>query len=1137
MKQQRTTQLHVTPGSKINRRRFFCVQLLTDGIKPLLNALMAVVVLGSLNALVARAEAAATSDTVRDFYLEQIAQPVIAARCLACHVTGGVAPNSGAALVFTRNNDDANLAAIINYLDDTGDAGGTLLGKTRGVSHGGGVVFNADSAPYRALSQLVDLLLSPGDADTDQFPDVVNNNDTGNDAAPSYYVAEVDPVITRHCTVCHGPGLAAAEAGARLVLGGTAAARQSALDGYATELGDSGDWLLAKTLGDAEHGGGQVLADGSEDFLTLARYLISIGVISGDSDESIAKSFWDNTSLEDRRVTLRRAAVLMAGEVPDEAALARASASEAGLYHELIALMTGDGFKQFIMTGANDRLLVSGLLSGIDFSFEIAPRYPAAAELFAEFPDRVPEEHDGYREKPFMTRGEADFATRWGLVRAPLELIVHVVMQDLPYQEILTAPYTMVNKFTEVAYRTDELNFPAPFTDEQGFWDRSIANEFAPGRDRGQVPNDDDHYYDWQTQTFRRHGEFIARPHAGILSMPAWLARYPSTDTNRNRARARWTYYHFLGIDIEQSAPRSTDPDALADTDNPTLKNPACTVCHQRLDQVAGAYQLYGDAGTFKDQYGGMDSLSEYYKFPERFGGQASATPYRHGDTWYRDMRPPGFEAQRPSRSADSLQWLGRTIAEDPRFARATVQFWWPAVFGAETLSAPTDSNHPDYEASLNAFSEQDALINELAERFAKSGYQLKTLLANMMMSRWYRTDSVDSAPTPKRGVELATVGRGRLLTPEELDRKNRAVFGRSWGERVDGKAHHIVDSTYLTSPHTHESVNTLYGGIDGASMLQRNRDMTPLMSNVAKRMALEMACQVVLEEFEKPAAERRVFSHVEKTTIPGVVTDASWMLEGKVASVNADWRDHQRTTAITHPGGRLELRLADATPNSYDRIDADASSNADLILKSVTIYENGLMKRRIRGVDVLDMRGFSADTYTDNQGRQHWRGDVRVDVPGFWLHEQSWLSFTVDLPAGDYTLEWSLATSLHRNALSDGILARVLAVAIDRPNESEGSQQLKNQIAALLLRATNTPASGEQVNGMLQMISDYAAEQRQQGSWAFDQDNHCDTWGMGWRHLTPEEWHRRQSDPSGMLRGWTLAVEAILSSYQYLHD
>lgn len=104
-------------------------------------------------------------------------------------------------------------------------------------------------------------------------------------------------------------------------------------------------------------------------------------------------------------------------------------------------------------------------------------------------------------------------------------------------------------------------------------------------------------------------------PHAGILNTTAFLTRYPTTATNRNRARSRWTHYHFLGTDIEQSAPRTTDPDALADTNNPTLYNPNCTVCHTVMDPVAGTFQNWDERGFYKSAYGGIDSLDFFYKY------------------------------------------------------------------------------------------------------------------------------------------------------------------------------------------------------------------------------------------------------------------------------------------------------------------------------------------------------------------------------------------------------------------------------------------------------------------------------------------------------------------------------------------
>ena len=126
-------------------------------------------------------------------------------------------------------------------------------------------------------------------------------------------------------------------------------------------------------------------------------------------------------------------------------------------------------------------------------------------------------------------------------------------------------------------------------------------------------------------------------PHAGILSTTAFLLRYPTTATNRNRTRSRWTYYHFLGLDIEKFASRTTDPDALADTNNPTLRNPACTVCHRVLDPVAGAFQNYGDDGYYRDQWGGLNSLDRFAKlsvdrqfFPRAVPGAALEHAFEH---------------------------------------------------------------------------------------------------------------------------------------------------------------------------------------------------------------------------------------------------------------------------------------------------------------------------------------------------------------------------------------------------------------------------------------------------------------------------------------------------------------------------
>ena len=62
---------------------------------------------------------------------------------------------------------------------------------------------------------------------------------------------------------------------------------------------------------------------------------------------------------------------------------------------------------------------------------------------------------------------------------------------------------------------------------------------------------------------------------------------------------------------------------------------------------------------------------------------------YAEGDTWYKDMREPGFLASEVPESTPSLQWLAAEIVKDPWFAESAVKFWWPSLMGPEVVSAP----------------------------------------------------------------------------------------------------------------------------------------------------------------------------------------------------------------------------------------------------------------------------------------------------------------------------------------------------------------------------------------------------------------------------------------------------------------
>ncbi|MDG1461780.1 MAG: DUF1588 domain-containing protein, partial [Luminiphilus sp.] len=440
--------------------------------------------------------------------------------------------------------------------------------------------------------------------------------------ASACYVSDVEPVIQQSCAVCHQQGLAADQQGARLLFTDDPATNHAALEAFVTSDGVGPDWLLGKIVGDFEHGGGPVLARGSNSYWTFADYLTLLVGANTDDGSVEASAIWAGTVMESRETTLRRAAILLAGTVPPKGALKRVKDSDKALKWDLKRLMKGEGFHDFLTTGANDRLLTEGLNNGIDFQFDNRGRFPDFMQFEGSLPEERPEEFntEDYRDRPFLHQGNANREFRSALIREPLELIAYIVENDRSYKEVVTADYTMVNQFSAMAYRAD-VTFDEPMYDDDGFYDRSRLNTFKPAKNSGHIPSINDNVVD-QDAGIYSIAEYHDWPHAGVLSTPAWLSRYPSTDTNRNRARARRTYYQFLGVDIEKLAPRTTDPVALADTNNPTMKNPACTVCHERMDPVAGAYQSFGDGGNYLDQWGGLDSLSDTYKNQRRPDGE-----------------------------------------------------------------------------------------------------------------------------------------------------------------------------------------------------------------------------------------------------------------------------------------------------------------------------------------------------------------------------------------------------------------------------------------------------------------------------------------------------------------------------------
>ncbi len=222
--------------------------------------------------------------------------------------------------------------------------------------------------------------------------------------------------------------------------------------------------------------------------------------------------------------------------------------------------------------------------------------------------------------------GRDFYAINHDIMQAPLRLVEHVVVNDRPYSEVVTADYTLANDVVATVWGI-------PYGGA-GDWEVTAWDD---GRDN-----------------------------AGVLS-DSWLfQRHRSTQTNANRGRANLVASAFLcadftstDVNVDVSVDLS-DPEAIADA---VLDNPSCAACHAQLDPLAsyfrGFFPLYVPQDqTFADPAYPMELPWYEELFPELLG-----VP----------MLPPDYFGE----AGDGLAFLGEKIADDPRFTSCTVRRFW----------------------------------------------------------------------------------------------------------------------------------------------------------------------------------------------------------------------------------------------------------------------------------------------------------------------------------------------------------------------------------------------------------------------------------------------------------------------------
>ena len=933
---------------------------------------------------------------------------------------------------------------------------------------------------------------------------VTSSFDSG---AKAFYADNVSAqIVQSKCVACHVQNGAAASS--RLQFERSNVTNYQMVNNatwqmFLSESGVTSDYVLSKVQGSLGHGGGQQLAFGSEEYIALGEYF---GLITGEELVTSSKGYWNGVGLLSNRQTLRKAALIFAGRLPtDEEYASVADGKNASLKTSLRNVMQGDGFHQFLTDGANDKLLTYKFFqNGGEFLDTNFSRLPAGATFAFEarkIGGEVEEEHHRLHRDAIRSFAKA----------AP-ELIAYVVENEKPYSEILTADYTMVNPRLNEYYRGD-ASFNNP----------NDQKEIVPAQLKGFMLEDETFTSDY-TETFGleifTEGPIITWPHAGILNDPAFLERYPSTATNRNRARSRWTQYLFLDFDIEKSAARSNDPDALADKDNPTMKNSNCTVCHETLDPVAGAFQNYGDVGYYRDQWGGKDSLADTYKWPVE-----GNSPYQEGDTWYRDMRAPGFNSETVPDTEHSLQWLAQKIINDDRFAVSAVKFWWPAVIGSAAVYAPEVSSDNDYESKTAVYNAQSSYIANVADSL-RSHMNLKDTLVDIVMSEWFRGSTIAEEASELHSSNKS--GKGRLLSPELLDKKTKAVFGLSWGEEYPDWNNFERRSELLN---THKLT---YGGIDSDGVISRSQEMTSIMSQLALTHAAEMACEIVVNDFILPEKEKLLFKGINKNSTPSLISSKVFQVGGYEPEI-----DNTGSQLFTSTRQQLE-KGSYLTSVSFlnDFWDNDTHINTDLIIDKLRVKNS-------QNVVIHEFQGndFEGLAYI-GCGGQHNEDDFSI-----------WGNCSVDIPIEiDVSGQYSIEVFAYQTVWNDegwapagdyGVSEMLVGISVQDASSQNSvvSELYKSIILSLIEKSWGEFLSTDdpEVEAIYQLlVKSWESKKRLEGM-----NNHIAEDGVScnfpfWEYNRPEDNYEGWllgDDPQAVMSAWRTVILYIMTDYRYLHE
>jgi hypothetical protein len=608
-----------------------------------------------------------------------------------------------------------------------------------------------------------------------------------------YFLREVwTPILSQGCFECHNPLGVASQTEMVYQPAGQVGFLETNLEVFTNVAAyerDGVSVMLLKPTAQVDHFGGRLFEVDSESYQAISSMLERLEEPTVCPPAPEDDGLFDGVELLTPAQTLRKASLHLAGRLPTDAELEMVQmGGEQGMEAMLDKLTREEGFYTRMEEVFNDVLLVEKYL-GRTRALDLLDRghYPGARWYDADNYDRSGLDAE-------LVRLGASY-TNDAVAREPLELVSWLLREDRPFTELLTADYIMVNPYSAVVYGAQGLEWEDPLD----------PDEFQPATIQGF-------------------------PHAGVLTSPMFLNRFPTTDTNRNRHRSRMVYLHFLATDILKLAERPIDPTSAAH--NPTMNDPQCAGCHSVIDPLAGAFQNWDDRGSY-------------------------APP----DSWYTDMRSPGFNGTviDAQDKPESLRWLAREIVSDRRFGHAMAHIVFKGLTGQAPLPLPQVEDEADHAVQLAAYESQQRFFDRLAREFEANGADLRVIVKGIARSPWFRASGLAPGADEARLGQLGALGTGRLLPPEMLSRKLQAILNYPWRPRVD-RTDYLLDV---------DNYRILYGGIDSDDVIERISEPNGVMAAIQQRMANEMSCAFVPRDFVLPASQRALFPYTELTFVP----------------------------------------------------------------------------------------------------------------------------------------------------------------------------------------------------------------------------------------------------------------------------